>query len=126
MRNPFDIITEKEKKILESTYDCSMKVIRRCNKGKVNGRTQVVRETVYTNIPCAKTRSKSSENNQTTPVNEIQYSEILFCSPNIKIFQGDTIEITDKNGTVTSYNAGVPDDSLDSHLEVILERKDRA
>lgn len=121
----FDAILKKEKAVLELTYDAKMKVIRNTSKQKVNGKTKYNSEVIYKDEACSVGRDSKSKDNQTTSTNEIEYTEILFTKPEIEIKQGDTIEVTLKNGKVVRYKAGEPN-WTSSHQEIILEREDRA
>lgn len=125
MSNVFDVILDEEKEIFETTYDSKMKVTRKNEKSKVEGRTKYTKKVIYNNKDCSVVRKSDSQNGQTYAENTIFYTEILFCSPELKIIQGDKIEVTDKKGDVTEYKAGVPS-WFSSHQEVILEREDRA
>lgn len=125
MLNVFDVVLNEEIEIFKSTYDCKMKVIRNKEKSKVDGRTKYTSKVLYDNKDCSVVRKSDSQNGQTYAENIIFYTEILFCPPELKIMQGDKIEVTGKNGEVTKYKAGVPS-WFSSHQEVILEREDRA
>ncbi len=126
MNSVFDLVLEKEMKILAKTYDSTMNVTRPgSNKVKINGKTSFEDTVIYEDVPCAIKRDSKSQNNQTDSANNISYTEILFTLPDLVILQGDEIEITLKNNIVIKYIAGTSE-WLTSHQEIIVERKDRA
>ncbi|MBQ8299884.1 MAG: hypothetical protein IJX99_08570 [Clostridia bacterium] len=121
----FNKILEKEIRIIEQTYDSKCKIIREGKKEKINGQTKFSAETICDNQDCAVMRDSDSVDSQTESVNDINYKEILFISPTLKIKQGDTVIVTFKNNDVVRYSAGTSE-WFDSHQEVILLREDRA
>lgn len=117
----------QSRKAIESLYDCTC-TIRAYEKFK----DHVTKETKtginpipkYDNQPCRVSKKSMGSNNQTDTINQVAYELKLFISPNIKISQGDEIEVI-RYGTNTKYKAG-EGFLYPSHQEVILTKVGKA
>ena len=121
----FNAVLEKEKLILEQTYDSTATIKRRKKDKKINGKTQHITEIICENKKCAIIRDSKSQNNQTVSTNKIAYNELLMINSDISIKQGDEVIVTLPNKEIVSFNAGTPK-WFASHQEVILLREDEA
>ena len=88
------------------------------------GETRHERQVVYQDQPCRISQRALGANNQGEPTNEIVYETKLFCSPSLRIQQGDEVTVT-RAGETRSYTAGEPFLYL-THQEVSLQRRERA
>lgn len=112
-----------ERKMLERTYYDTVNIYRNV-KIKKDGETKHSRELIYENQKCAISKNSLPANNQSDSVNHINYTVTLFIAPEVKIKQGDLLEIIHMGGE-NKYIAGEPFVYV-THQEIILEREDRA
>lgn len=91
---------------------------------KPSGETRLEHGLKYEDIPCRISRRGLATNGQTETKNNIMYEITLFIAPEIKIKQGDVIDVTGR-GITRTYTAGEPF-VYSSHQEVSLQRKEGA
>lgn len=108
---------------IDNTYTHKMTVERNMEV-VTNGVTSFNDSTIYTNVPCAVTKtSRSGFNaNQSISKNDIVYDLMLFCNPQYVIETGDKITVTFENGQVKDYEAGEGFYYID-HAEIPIRRE---
>ena len=79
---------------------------------------------VYNNIPCAISYSGGSTEGETDTVQRINYTNVLFARPEVRIKPGDKV-IANIFGDVFEYLAG-EGMVYQSHVEIPLIRSDKA
>lgn len=112
-----------EAEILEMTYDCNCKIIRKVSvKDVATGITNHSDVVIADNVKCAKSRKNVSAING--EIGSIVSVDILFINPTIDVTTGDTIEITNQIGEKTIHLASKPTYYV-SHREIVLTEKGR-
>ena len=112
-----------ESDVLALTYyhTCTVK---RPDLIKTDGFDEYGEVEVYTNIPCAISYSGGSTEGESDTVQRINYTNVLFARPEIRIKPGDKV-IADIFGDVFEYLAG-EGMVYQSHIEIPLIRSDVA
>lgn len=127
MNNAIFQARKAHKKAIEMFYEhtCTIRAYGKY-KDPITKETKIGinKEPKYENIPCKVSKSSLGKNNQTDTANNKDYEIKLFIDQNIKIYQGDEIEVN-IFGVITKYIAGEPLPIYSSHQEVILENKDK-
>lgn len=119
-----DVLIRRQRRAIEKLYTDRFTVNRMVEVTMPWGETRHERQVVYQDQPCRISQRALGTNNQGEPTNEIVYETKLFCSPSLRIQQGDEITVT-RTGETRTYTAGEPFLYL-THQEVSLQRRERA
>ncbi len=119
-----DTLIRRQRRYIERMYTDRFSLSRVVEITEPWGETRHERQVIYQDQPCRISQRALGTNNQGEPANDIVYETKLFCSPGLRIQQGDEITVT-RAGETRAYIAGEPFLYL-THQEVSLQRRERA
>lgn len=115
-----------EQAIIESTYWHSCYVYRDIEVEDEVGRTTFQKDaTIYSNVPCALSKTSDTFNTVQQVPNEIKYTMKLFMSPAYQIHTGDKVKVLFENGVERILKAG-ESFLYPTHQEIPMLREDEA
>lgn len=80
---------------------------------------------IHENVPCKLSKKVITSTNQTVIASTIQYSPVLFISPDIIIKPGSKIIVT-QNGVTREFEQSGEPFVYETHQEIVLKRADTA
>jgi hypothetical protein len=114
-----------EAEILELTYDCTCKIIRKVSVKDVDtGITSNTDVVIANNIKCAISKLDKMSSSINGEIGSIISNDTLFINPLADVLPGDTLEVTNEIGEKTIYLASKPK-YYKSHKNIPVTEKDR-